>query len=85
MEKTCSSCGQNLEPEPSFYTGAMYVSYAFSVAICVTLYLGNKILGTNFSTMQVFFTAVAIIILFAPVSYQLSRAVWAYFFIKKKQ
>jgi uncharacterized protein (DUF983 family) len=33
MPEVCPVCGQPTEPEPGFYYGAMFVSYAFSVAI----------------------------------------------------
>ncbi|WP_071891020.1 DUF983 domain-containing protein [Hymenobacter sp. PAMC 26628] len=33
MPAACPVCGQAYEPEPGFYFGAMFVSYAFSVAI----------------------------------------------------
>ena len=31
----CSECGMKLSKEPGFYFGAMYVSYAFGVALFV--------------------------------------------------
>lgn len=31
MHKSCSHCRQNFEPEPGFYYGAMFISYAISV------------------------------------------------------
>jgi uncharacterized protein (DUF983 family) len=33
MPAHCPVCGQAYEPEPGFYWGAMFVSYAFTVAI----------------------------------------------------
>jgi len=33
MPESCPVCQQAFEPEPGFYFGAMFVSYAFSVAI----------------------------------------------------
>lgn len=35
MPENCPVCQQAFEPEPGFYFGAMFVSYAFSVAIFV--------------------------------------------------
>jgi len=37
VNKTCPNCGANLHPEPDFYYGAMYISYAFSVALFVNV------------------------------------------------
>lgn len=36
VNKTCAVCGANFHPEPDFYYGAMYISYAFSVALMIT-------------------------------------------------
>ena len=36
VNKTCQVCGANFQPEPDFYYGAMYISYAFSVALVIT-------------------------------------------------
>jgi uncharacterized protein (DUF983 family) len=35
VNHTCPKCGETLVPEPDFYYGAMYISYAFSVALVV--------------------------------------------------
>jgi hypothetical protein len=39
MNKTCSCCGQNFDPEPGFYYGAMYVSYGLSVALFALFFI----------------------------------------------
>ena len=36
MNEFCGHCGLKYEVEPGFFYGAMYVSYAFSVAILLT-------------------------------------------------
>ena len=33
MHHNCSCCGQDLEQEPGYYYGAMYVSFGFNVGI----------------------------------------------------
>lgn len=35
MNKTCSHCGLNFEPEPGFYFGAMFISYIVSGWFCI--------------------------------------------------
>ena len=35
MHDTCPCCGQIFEPEVGYYYGAMYVSFAFNVAIFI--------------------------------------------------
>ena len=39
MHADCSVCGLDYEPEPNFYYGAMYVSYAYTVALFVAVYV----------------------------------------------
>ena len=39
MHAACSVCGLEYEPEPNFYYGAMYVSYAYTVALFVAVYV----------------------------------------------
>ena len=46
MNATCPHCGIGLEPEPGFYQGAMFVGYAFTVAVILIIglllyYLGD--------------------------------------------
>ncbi len=36
INERCPHCNANLNPEPDFYYGAMYISYAFSVALVIT-------------------------------------------------
>ncbi|MBN3582103.1 DUF983 domain-containing protein [Algoriphagus aestuarii] len=36
INSSCPKCQANLNPEPDFYYGAMYISYAFSVALVIT-------------------------------------------------
>ena len=37
MNETCPHCEVRLEPEPGFYQGAMYVSYAITIACIVVV------------------------------------------------
>ncbi|WP_186756266.1 DUF983 domain-containing protein [Echinicola salinicaeni] len=37
VNHNCPNCGAVLEPEPDFYYGAMYVSYALSVALVINV------------------------------------------------
>lgn len=44
VNKNCSICGANFVPEPDFFYGAMYISYAFSVAWIITVLTAINIL-----------------------------------------
>jgi uncharacterized protein (DUF983 family) len=44
VNKTCSVCEANFVPEPDFFYGAMYISYAFSVAWIITVLTAINVL-----------------------------------------
>ena len=78
MHEACPRCEQHYEPEPGFYWGAMYISYAFSVAIVVAVGIAVYVLGHDPDTW-VYVTAVAITaVLMAPLSLRYSRMVMLY-------
>jgi uncharacterized protein (DUF983 family) len=72
---SCNHCKLNYEPEPGFFFGAMYWSYALIVAFIV-------ILSITFSLMGLFdYAIVAIpvgILLFLPVIFRYSRMLMLY-------
>ena len=80
MNDTCSHCHTQYMIEPSFFYGAMYVSYgltvAFGVAIFVTL---NIILGLN--VLPTFIGIVLGIIVLMPVTARLARNIYINMFI----
>ena len=80
MYEACPACGQHYEPEPGFYWGAMYISYAFSVAIVVAVGIATYVLGHDPATW-VYVTGVAVAtVLFVPLSFRYSRMVMLYLF-----
>jgi uncharacterized protein (DUF983 family) len=44
IHSRCAVCGADLIPEPGFYDGAMYISYAFSVALMITSLVAINVL-----------------------------------------
>lgn len=81
LHEHCSHCGIRYEFEPGFFYGAMYVSYALTVALGVATYV----------LMQMFFEAtvgqvigvlVAVLIIGSPLVLRLSRIIWMNLFIK---
>lgn len=85
MNKRCPNCGANLEPEPSFYTGAMYVGYAFSVAIVLGVFIAFNILYEDPSVNMMSLWVLIIVLIFAPLNLRFSRNIWAHTFIKHKE
>lgn len=79
MPSRCPVCNLNYEPEPAFYTGAMYVSYALQVALFTAIYVALRVLFNP--TMEVYLIAmIAVPVLLAPVTLRLSRAIYINFF-----
>lgn len=80
MHETCSHCGTRYKIEPSFFYGAMYVSYAVGIAFGVAAFVISYLfLGTNLKTA--FIAIIATLIVFMPVIMRLSRNIWINFFI----
>jgi uncharacterized protein (DUF983 family) len=81
MPPECTHCGQPFSPEPGFYFGATYVSYAFSVAFFI-IGFGINWLFFKAEFYNTFITLAVIFILFTPIVYRLSRTIWIHFFVR---
>ena len=81
MHEKCPNCGQTLEPEPGFYTGSMYVSYAFQTAIIVAVIIATEVLVIEGSLEWYLGWIVGLVLVLFPIIYRLSRSVWAHIFI----
>jgi len=80
MHESCSHCQLRYELEPSFFFGAMYVSYGYSVA----LFVGTYILMNLFfepSIRQIIIVLLAVVIALAPLVLRLSRVTWLNLFV----
>jgi uncharacterized protein (DUF983 family) len=81
----CPKCGLDFRREPGFYFGALYVSYAFGVALFVTVYLSFLLF---FPKVSVWWPIVLISIFsvaLGPYLYALSKVIWIHFFVKTKK
>jgi uncharacterized protein (DUF983 family) len=80
MPEKCAHCGFKFEIEPGFYWGAMYISYAFTVAIAVNVSL---ILWWYAGNPSIWVYAAAnggLMILLSPLMLRYSRVVMLYLF-----
>ncbi len=82
LNKSCPHCNTSYQLEPSFFYGSMYVSYALGVALAVAVYVLLLFLGLGQYALTSFFIIATAIVVLAPYVYQLSKVVWASFFIK---
>lgn len=76
----CPKCDLKYMLEPSFYHGAMYVSYGLSVATSIITFIITKlILGLDLMTS--FISVVVSLIVLTPVMLKLSRLLYINMFI----
>lgn len=80
MNEHCSHCGLKYQLEPSFFYGAMYVSYGLNVAIGVAAFVIAFLLFKA-SIGVAFVAIVASIILMYPVVMRLSRSIYINMFV----
>lgn len=79
MNSQCSKCGAPFEPEPGFYYGSLFVSYAFNVAfmviVWVVLYFTLNPPDWVYGVALVIFSILSI-----PFSFRYSRILFLYWF-----
>jgi uncharacterized protein (DUF983 family) len=82
MHPHCPCCGQDLEQEPGYYYGAMYVSFGFNVGIfLVSLFILAQLVAEITMTMLIGIV-VAVVVGLLPIIFRLSRAIWIHIFIR---
>ena len=80
INERCSHCSTKYRIEPSFFYGAMYVSYAVGVAFAVAAFvISNLILKANLKVT--FIAIVGTLVVFMPIIMRLSRNIWINFFM----
>jgi uncharacterized protein (DUF983 family) len=80
MHDHCNHCGLHYQLEPSFFYGAMYVSYGLTVAIGVAAFIVSKIfigLKLNQTIVAIFLTLVVLM----PITARLSRNIYINMFV----
>ena len=81
LHTNCPKCGLKYSKEPGFYYGAMYVAYALTVALFVTIWVSANLFFENVSAgIQIGLVIFSTIVL-SPYLYALSKIIWANFFI----
>ncbi len=79
MHQRCSNCHTKYKMEPSFFFGAMYVSYAVGIAFAVAAFVLSYWLFET-SLLTTFIAIVGTLIVFMPVIIRWSRNIWVNFF-----
>lgn len=80
MNEECSHCGLRYQIEPSFFYGAMYVSYGVNVAIGIAAFIiANLMFGLNLK--QSFVAIIASIVVLYPYVLRWSRNIYINMFV----
>ena len=79
MNSHCSNCGASFEPEPGFYFGAMFITYAFNVVLLVAFGLSLYYFVELPEAIYLILIA-ALALIATPASFRSSRILWLYWF-----
>jgi uncharacterized protein (DUF983 family) len=80
MNETCAHCGTRYKIEPSFFYGAMYVSYGVGIAFAFAAFVVAKWF-LNASLLATFFAIMGTLIGFMPIIMRVSRNIWINLFM----
>lgn len=81
MHEKCSHCGLKYQIEPSFFYGAMYVSYGLNVAVGIATFIITYLfLGADIQTS--FIAIIVSLILLFPIVLRWSRNIYINMFVK---
>lgn len=80
MHETCSNCGTKYKIEPSFFYGAMYVSYGVGIAFAVAAFVISFVFFKA-DVNIVFVSIIGTLIVFMPIIMRVSRNIWINIFM----
>jgi len=83
MHEKCSHCDLTYQIEPSFFYGAMYVSYGLNVALSVAAFITSFVIF-NSSIKTAFISIIIANIVLFPFVLRLARNIYINIFIKYK-
>mgnify|MGYP003706023769 CR=1 FL=1 len=78
MNETCPTCLVKFESEPGFFWGAMYFSYAYSVASFIIIGFFFFTLSDDVNIMHYILTVVVFTLITSPLSFRMSRLMMMY-------
>ena len=81
MHDKCPHCQMRYMSEPSFFDGAMYISYAMQVALIITVFTALNILGFE-ALGLIIGLSVFLALIFIPITFRLSRSIYINLFVK---
>lgn len=83
MHERCAHCKTKYKMEPSFFFGAMYVSYGVGVAVSMAAFLVTYFFfGGGLMTTFIVITATLVVLM--PLIIRVSRNIWINLFLNYK-
>ena len=79
MYEHCPVCGASFVPEPGFYFGSMFITYAFNVVLVIVIGLLMYYFTSLSETVELIVIALAAVAV-TPFSFRWSRILWLYWF-----
>jgi uncharacterized protein (DUF983 family) len=76
----CSVCKLRYEVEPGFFIGAMYISYAMSVALAFISGVAVYVLGNDPALWIYIVVVTSLVVLLLPLMFRYSRVLFLYMF-----
>ncbi len=84
MKERCGHCNTKYKIEPSFFFGAMYVSYPVGLIFAgITFVLSFLIF--DFALVVTYLLIVLVMIILLPIIMRISRNIWINFFMNYKK
>lgn len=74
----CPECGASITPEPDFFYGAMYISYGFSVALMVNVFIVMEYFFDKPSMMTYILAVLGANLLLLPLMLRYSKVLYLY-------
>lgn len=83
MHDRCSHCGTKYKIEPSFFFGAMYVSYGLGVAVSIAAFIITYFFFGG-GLMATFIAITLTLVVLMPLLIRISRNIWINLFLGYK-
>lgn len=80
MHEQCPHCNLRYSSEPSFFDGAMYVSYAMQVALIITVFVALNILGIA-QLWLIIGLSISLALVLIPITFRLSKSMYINLFV----
>lgn len=80
MKERCSKCNTKYKIEPSFFYGAMYVSYPVGLAFATAVFVLGYLVF-DLSLITTYCLIVAVMVMALPIILRISRNIWINIFM----